>query len=169
MLPMLSAAQPIGDIGVMSDRIDFIKRVHAALKLLQEKAPDDYRSITRYIGRIRSVERWELAGMSPYLDPPTFFLSRGTARLSVTWCAGAIAHDACHSRLWHEYKEKHNTMSVPPSVWTGQAVELKCIAYQIEVMERIGAPRAELDDLRAQDGLHFERKRELLRGTSLQY
>jgi len=145
------------DIGVTGTRPDFFTQVRAALKLLKEKAPEEYKQIEKDIGMIKEVEAWHLSGMNPFADPPTFSLSITTVRISVTWCAGAIAHDACHSREWHAYARKHPKEAVPDSVWTGQAAELRCIAHEIEVMKRIGAPAWEIEDLRRTDGLHYLR------------
>jgi len=134
---------------------DYGKRVYAALALLREKAPGDYKLVEKYIGRIKEVEGWHLSGMAPYTNPPTFSLSITSARVSLTWCAGAIAHDACHSKQWNDYRRIHHVEWVPDRVWTGQKAELECIAYQIEVMKRIGAPASEIQALQAQDGFHY--------------
>ena len=145
------------EIAVTGKRPDFLERVTAALRLLREKAPADYRLVEQHIGRIKEVEEWHLSGMAPFPEPPTFSLAITTARISLTWCAGAIVHDACHSKQWREYRQTHNTSFVPDSAWTGQEAELRCIAYQIEVLERIGAPPGEIEALRRQDGLHGAR------------
>jgi hypothetical protein len=81
------------DAGIIitGTRPDFYTQVRAALKLLKEEAPDDYRQIEKDIGMIKEVEAWHLSGMNPFADPPTFSLSITTVRISVTWCAGAIA------------------------------------------------------------------------------
>jgi hypothetical protein len=151
LLPLSATAE----IGLSGKRPDFFVRVRAALTLLRDKAPADLKVIEKFVGRIREVDAWHLSGMNPLSDPPTFSLSITTARISVTWAAGAIAHDACHSKQWHDYSFKHETKWVPDSVWTGRVAELRCIAYQIEIMEKIGAPPAEIEILRRQDGLHY--------------
>jgi hypothetical protein len=120
--------------------------------------PEDYRQIEKFIGRIKEAESWHHGGMAAWQRPPTFLMDRGTASYSVTWAAGAIAHEACHSRLWHQYSKRHNTTDVPSGAWGGQKNELRCIAYQIEVMEKLGAPAHEIEYLRGQDGLHYTKK-----------
>lgn len=158
VLPLaLLAFSSRAEIGVEGKRPDFFIQVRAALELLRERAPADYKLIENDIGLIKEVEAWHLSGMNPLAAPPTFSLSITTARVSVTWCAGAIAHDACHSRLWHAYSRANGTSAVPDSAWGGQAMELKCIGYQIGVMQKIGAPDSEIEDLRRADGLHNQR------------
>ena len=75
--------------------------------------------------------------------PPVFELSDRSAFFSVTWCAGAIAHDSFHSKLYHDYKRAH-WLFVPSKVWKGHEVEVKCIEHQLQVLKEIGAPDSEV-------------------------
>jgi hypothetical protein len=93
--------------------------------------------------------------MRAYDDPPTFDLSQKTASYSDTWCAGSIAHDTYHSKLYHEYLDAHEG-SVPDEVWSGQAKELECIHYQASVLREIGAPPSEITYVDHLDGSHFD-------------
>ena len=142
----------------MSERIHFLKDVDAALRLLRDRVPSEYRDIKKFVGRIQEVDSWHHGGMVPWKRPPTFLMDRGTASRSVTWAAGAIAHESCHSRLWHEYSKRHGTIDVPRAAWGGQANELRCIRYQVEVMKRLGAPVREIEALERADGLHGSRR-----------
>ena len=75
-----------------------------SLGLLREKSPDAFKLTQRYAPRIEQSSR---SGMRAYDDPPTFDLSPKTANYSDTWCAGSIAHDTYHSKLYHEYLDAH--------------------------------------------------------------
>jgi hypothetical protein len=145
-------------IEVMGDRIDFLKAVHAAIRLLKEKSPDDYAVVERYVPRVKEVRSWHIGGMAMHLHPPTFLMARSTALYSVTWAASALAHDACHSRQWHKYSEAHKTKYVPGNAWSGQAAELECLAYQAEVLRRLKAPEHEIQHVLSADGRHSERR-----------
>ena len=133
----------------------FTTQVKEALSLIQKKAEIHFDMISSYIGRIREWEDFE--GMAAYDSPPTFLLKYESALQSVSWCASVIAHDAMHSKLYHDYRKKNPEKAVPDSVWTGRAIELKCIELQIEVARQIGAPEHELDYLKSLDGSHAER------------
>jgi len=123
-----------------------------ALELLRDKAPGAYRITTEYVKRIEQAER---SGMAARETPPTYRMADKTAFYSVTWCASTIAHDALHSKLYHDYKREHGG-SVPARVWTGVEAEKKCIAHQLAVLQKIGAPFHEVSHCRKQKGTHHD-------------
>jgi len=93
--------------------------------------------------------------MRAYDDPPTFDLANRTAYYSVSWCAGSIAHDAYHSKLYHDHLQAFG-MPVPDEVWTGQDKEMECVEFQVRVMKDIEAPASEVFYLSGQDGSHYD-------------
>jgi hypothetical protein len=93
--------------------------------------------------------------MRAYDDPPTFDLSPKTANYSETWCAGSIAHDTYHSKLYHEYLDAHEG-PVPDEEWGGKAKELECNRFQARVLKDIGAPDYEITYVSHLDGSHFD-------------
>jgi hypothetical protein len=131
---------------------EFIQQVEASLTLLRDKSPDAFALTRQYVKRIRQSRR---SGMRAYANPPTFDLGNKTAHHSVTWCAGSIAHDAFHSKLYHEYREA-NGEPVPDDAWCGQARELECNNFQLGVLKDIGAPEYEVSYLSGLDGTHFD-------------
>ena len=146
--------QPAGPEIVGDDQ--FIAHVESSLSLLQAKAPVAYTMVIKYIGKI---EQGEKSGMWVEKKPPTFELNKNTALYSTTWCAATIAHDAYHSKLYHEYQEKHPGL-VPADVYSGQDAELKSIQHQVQVLKQIGAPQPEIEYLNSQDGLHQDVNRD---------
>jgi len=137
------------EIEIIGDQ-EFIRQVEAALTLLKDKDPEAFSMVEKYIGRI---EQGDHSGMWAYKDPPTFELTDRTAFYSVTWCASVIAHDSYHSKLYHDYRSTHSG-SVPDDVWRGVEAERQCIAYQLNVAIKIGAPQREIDYLKSLDGTH---------------
>ncbi len=128
----------------------FVLQVQLCLDLLEKKSKKEYRLITKHIGVISQNEK---SGMLAWATPPRFQLSKKTAFYSLTWCAGAIAHDAYHSFLY----QKHLPENGKPTLrrkWAGFASEKKAIKFQLRVMEKIGASAGELNYLKSQDGLH---------------
>lgn len=133
---------------------DFINWIKKSLLLLKIKSENEYCIIISYIGEIRE---WYRSGMEPYKSPPLLNLSRKTAFKSLTWCASSIAHDAYHSKLYHEYlsNQKEKKLQVPDNVWMGTEIELECIEFQIKVSKKIGATREEIKYLKSLDGTHW--------------
>ena len=126
------------------------KQVQQCLDLLKTKAPSDYNFISQHIGIIKQNSR---SGMRDWLSPPQVDMSDVTAFYSVTWCAGSIAHDAYHSYLYQKYQPA--TGGHPAyDKWAGFEAERQAIAYQIKVMEKIGAAQHEMTHLKSQDGTH---------------
>ncbi len=119
----------------------FAEQVVQALTLLRAKSPAGYAVVTNYVGVIQQDEH---SGMHAERQPPVFQLNDRSAFYSVTWCAGVIAHDAVHSKLYHEYRSAH-AGPVPDDVWTGHAAERVCLDQQLRVLKEIGAPAREID------------------------
>ena len=130
----------------------FIEQVEVSLRLLKEKSPEAFKLIQRYAPRIEQNSR---SGMRAYDDPPTFDLSQKTYSYSDSLCAGSIAHDTYHSKLYHEYLNSHEG-PVPDEAWSGQAKELECIHFQASVLREIGAPPSEITYVDQLDGSHFD-------------
>jgi hypothetical protein len=132
----------------------FNEQVQGALNLLHDKSPSAFSLTERYVKRIEQSAR---SGMRADADPPTFDLAPKTAFYSVSWCAGSIAHDTFHSKLYHEYVQTHGK-PVPFDAWCGQAREMECIKFQIGVLKEIGAPEYEITYTSQLDGSHYKAK-----------
>ena len=76
--------------------------------------------------------------MRAYAKRPTFVVGKPTWKHSALWYAGAIAHDCYHSKLYHEARASTGT-TPSADCWTGSEAEKKCLAFQIEVLEMLGA------------------------------
>jgi len=118
----------------------FGAQIANALALLQAKAPEAYQIVTNQIGIIQQGEH---SGMWAYRVPPVFEIADPTTFYSVTWCAGCIAHDSIHSKLYHDW-QRTNSSPVPDGVWTGAAAEKQCLEHQVRVLKQIGAPTNEI-------------------------
>ena len=76
---------------------EFSDRVESALGLLKTNSPLGYATVTNYV---RIIQQATHSGMRASSQPPQFDLNERTAFYSVTWCAGSIAHDSFHSKLF---------------------------------------------------------------------
>ena len=142
LLVMLSIPGPARfDSLRISGNPRFQQQVSSALSLLRGRSPDGYQIVTNNIGIIAQAKH---SGMAAYRDPPTFDLNDRTAFYSVTWCAGSIAHDSMHSKLYFDYRRAHAGASVPDNVWIGETVEKACTDHQHHVLLQIEAPSNEI-------------------------
>jgi hypothetical protein len=91
--------------------------------------------IPRYIAVIQEGKR---SGMRADAERPTFVVGKPTWKHSALWYAGAIAHDCYHSKLYQEARAAAG-VKPPADSWTGADAEKKCLKFQIEVMETLGA------------------------------
>jgi hypothetical protein len=150
-------AAPAGHSALSSPSIqitgdkNFITKTKAALKLLQEKAPDAYKITVTYIGRI---QQHNFSGMAAYETPPTYKVGASTVNASLTWYASTIAHDAYHSKLYHDYVYTYKE-AVPNEVWTGMDAEMKCLEIQIQALESMGASASEIEYARSLRGKNW--------------
>jgi hypothetical protein len=120
----------------------FEARVREALALLKANDARTYAVVTGYVGKIEQAPH---SGMNATAEIPTFHMSDATAMYSVTWAAACIAHDAYHSKLYHDYKGAHPDERVPDNIWTGSTSETKCFKFQLAAMRRFNAPQSEID------------------------
>ena len=142
-----------GQVEIVGAR-EFKAQVKKALELLRGKAPEAYGVVVEYVKRIEQTQR---SGMRANKEPPTLEMADRTTFYSLTWCAGSIAHEAYHAKLYHDYKREHpEGVSVPRQVWIGEDAERICIRHQVEVLKGIGAPKQEIAYCSALDGTHHD-------------
>lgn len=122
----------------------FKTNVNNALTLLKQNAPEVYDRVTRNIAIFRQATR---SGMRAYDEPPVFEIGDATSTSTTTWFASAIAHDATHSMLYHDYLDAHPGATVPDDTWIGKSAEVTCMQYQLSTLKQIGAPDYEVDYL----------------------
>jgi hypothetical protein len=115
---------------------DFTARTKAALALLAGSTT--FTQIAPYIAAIESSTR---SGMVAWAEKPVFQVGEKTWSSGAAWYAGTIAHDGCHSRLYHRAKVPGRPR-VPDAAWTGKVAEQKCLAVQAEVLAEIKADPA---------------------------
>ena len=121
----------------------FDEQVEKALTLLKAQSPAGYATVTNYIG---IIEEYKHSGMDVRHKPPCFQLNGYSAYYSVSWCAGVIAHDSFHSKLYFDYKKQHpRAIWVPSKVDGGEVAERACLEYQLAVLKEIAAPANEID------------------------
>jgi hypothetical protein len=114
-----------------------------ALKLLSDKAPAHYKTVTTYISVIECIAQG--SGIYAYEIPPRYVVGDATRNAGTVWYAGTIAHDAGHSKLYHDYLSTHPNHAVPDDVWTGQNAEVSCLNAQYDALSKIGGTQYQLD------------------------
>lgn len=86
----------------------------------------------------------------------TMDLGDRTAFASLTWCAGVLAHEACHSKLYWDCTRAWGRPA-PIEVYGLGAGELSCGAFQMRVLQQVGAPRSEIEWVQQQGGGHYDK------------
>ena len=129
------------DSVVIRGTSDFSRQVENALGLLKRNSPAGYAIVTNHIGIIEQAEH---SGMRASAKPPKFDLNERTAFYSLTWCAGTIAHDSFHWKLYADYLKEHPKRRVPDKIWMGEEAEKRCSEHQVAVLKEIGAPTREI-------------------------
>ena len=138
----------------------FKRQVTNALKLIWSSDRDTFLFIRRNLYVIRSENK---TGFYFENGVPVAALSDAQAFKSVTWCAGIIAHQAWHA-AYEMSRRKRTAGKVPPPGQTSDlqveanpmvfdykgldsvlAVEDKAFSFQLDVLRKAGAPRAETD------------------------
>lgn len=140
---------------------EFEKSVKAAAFLIWKNDIESFKFIKNYVYVIRRADKTDF---SVETGVPTAFITDNTALYSPTWCAGAIAHQAFHSYLYYRRKHFYSTKAAPPAPGKAPAfrpppymtvaddsdfssalrLERDADRFQIRVMKKTGAPRAEI-------------------------
>lgn len=123
-----------------------VSQTEAALKLLQDKAPLHYANILKTVGVIECADAG--SGMYAYENPPRYKVGTATRDAGTVWYAGTIAHDANHSKLYHDYLSSHPSESVPDDIWTGASAEAQCLDVQYDALSKMGAEQSVLDHVK---------------------
>jgi hypothetical protein len=121
----------------------FVHRTSAALDLLKDRHPSAYARVLRYVGKIKQ-STW--SAMQTSWMPPTFEVGPDTLSSDDYWYAGAIAHDATHSKQYFDYLSLNpGALWVPNDEWTGRNAEIECMTYQLDVLTKINAAQYLID------------------------
>jgi hypothetical protein len=129
----------------------FSNQVSKALQLLKARDGDAYATAKHFIGKIQ-----ETAGTNDtiYIDPPSLDLRDTSVFDSETWCASTIAHSSWHAKIYQDCHKMHSGV-VSDDAWKGVEAEQQCLQYQLQVLDKIGAPPGEIGRAKA---LAAERK-----------
>jgi hypothetical protein len=113
---------------------EFLQRTGEALTLLA--ATRRFAEVRSHLALIRQGRR---SGMHAGAKRPVFVVGKPTWKHSTLWYAGAIVHDAYHSKLYHSAKQATGGAEPDADLWTGTEAETKCLAFQRQVLEELNA------------------------------
>lgn len=77
--------------------------------------------------------------MRAWEKKPTFVVGKPTWQHSVLWYAGAIAHDAYHSKLYYQAKTANGGSEPRAASWTGSEAEKECLMFQRQALLDLNA------------------------------
>ena len=110
----------------------FRARSRHALALLGQTA-----ALSLVQTHVKVIRQGKRSGMRPWANKPTFVVGRATWRHSPLWYAGAIAHDAYHSKLYDIATKANGGGEPAPNTWTGAEAEKQCLAFQFSVLQSL--------------------------------
>lgn len=120
-------------ISVFGDE-EYRKVVIEALRLLRERAPDNWPIIKKHI---KTLCRSRSSFVFVPLLPATAYLNVPTGS-PPEFVAGNIAHEAFHCFLYWEFASSNPGMDVPEDIYSGEEAEQKCVEFQCSVMKALG-------------------------------
>lgn len=112
----------------------FAAKTRDALILLEDSTT--FAKLSPYIAAIEESTR---SGITAWTEKPASRVGSGTWSGDTAWYAGALAHDGCHSRLYHAARKAAGKGRVPDSAWTGTKPEQECLAAQAQVLTELKA------------------------------
>ena len=141
--PSAVASKPSSDPQAAAESIDgldvkgspeFIAATNDALVILRRAG---------YSGEIKSFIKaiFQAPSSGVYVQSKAFGVGDPTWRAGVRWYAGVIAHESRHSRLYEEARSSLDVAALARSSdrWSGAEAEKKCLAFQLTVLQAIGA------------------------------
>ncbi len=135
----------------------FIYKIKKAVLLLKEKAPDEYKTMQTYIGKIRATRA---SGANYNEEIMTIEIAKGTFDASLEWLTSVLIHETQHIKKYKDtgkkYGDAHLIADKKAALQVMINEELECNAVQLIALEKIGGAKYEIDYLRAQKGDHFD-------------
>jgi hypothetical protein len=120
--------------------LEFQRRTEVALTLLRPL--HQFQIISKNLAIVRQGRR---SGMKAWTKRPMFIVGKPTWSHSALWYAGAIAHDAYHSKLYDDAKMRGGEQTTDADAWTGAEAEKKCLAFQRQILAELNADETMLN------------------------
>jgi hypothetical protein len=139
---------PRGEVVIIGDG-GFVRATTEALELLKNKTPDVYALLQKHVGCIVSSKPTRVSKQAfaaccvtglLALAPTTAVLMRPYgSELSLEQRAGILAHETYHAELYRLAEKRNPGQKVPKDAYGGKYAESLCVAYQCDVLRRLGA------------------------------
>jgi hypothetical protein len=144
------------DIKVLGDE-RFAAVVRDALELVSTNCPDYHEVVTGHVAAIESAER---KPARHHEEPPRIALASSidfgrdlSPRSKAVWYAGAIVHQAWHSKLYREFRLANPGAPWPADERSAAEREDARLQAQVDALVRMGASMWMLDHVRSRIGL----------------
>lgn len=111
----------------------------------QLRRTSHFETVRRHVRIIREGRR---SGIAVHRWWPTFTVGRRTWASHPGWYASGIAHEAHHQKLFLEARARSCLWRFREWTWSGAEAEKRCLAFQLEVLEELGAPEPVLSYVR---------------------
>jgi hypothetical protein len=138
---------PRGGVVIIGDDA-FVRATTEAVELLKNKTPDVYALLQKHIGCVVSSKPTRVSSHSfaaccltslLALSLTTAVLMRPYgSELSIEQRAGVLAHETYHAELYRLAQRGNPRQKVPDDAYAGEYEESLCVAYQCDVLRRLG-------------------------------
>lgn len=136
---------------------EFVYKIKKAIILLKEKAPDEFKIMQNYIGKIRATRA---SGANYNEEIMTIEIAKRTFDASLEWLTSVLIHETWHIKKYKDTGKKfgnaHLMKDKKVALQVMIAEEQECNAIQLVVLQKIGGAQYEIDHLKAQKGDHFD-------------
>jgi hypothetical protein len=128
----------------------FERQTSEALRIIKLNSPEKYNTVSKYINKIKQGEnsRWHRDNLINRI----FEFGEKVYSSYREYYAQSIVHDAYHSKLYHDYIEKHGSNYVPNNIYSGEKAEWACLEYGISFLEEINAPEHLINHVKSSRG-----------------
>lgn len=112
---------------------EFIDATNEALMLVRDLPT--FHKVKPFLAIIKQGSRSEI---NVFTSQPTFSVGRQTWKGGCIWYGSCIIHDACHSKLYHQHRQRILGVSFTlPHHWTLKSGERACLRVQLQALREM--------------------------------
>jgi hypothetical protein len=136
-----------GGVTIVGDNA-FVRETTAALKLLKNRTPDVYALLQKHIGCVVSSKPTRVSShffaaccvtsLLAYAPTTVVLMRPYGSELPIEERAGILAHETYHAELYRRAQNGDRHQVPPENAYAGERAETLCVAYQCEVLRRLG-------------------------------
>ena len=143
-----------GGVTILGDDA-FVRATTAALELLKNRTPDVHALLQKHIGCVVTSKPTRvsshvfaaccLTGLLAYAPTTVVLMRPYGSELPIEKRAGILAHETYHAELYRRAQNGNPHQAPPENAYSGERAETLCVAYQCDVLRRLGLDEWDID------------------------